>query len=83
MEPYRMCMVCRERRKKSELLRIARVKGESPALDPGQSSPGRGMYLCKSSECLSQAKRRRVIERAFGCADIGGVYELLETELER
>ena len=83
MEPNRMCMVCRERKSKSELLRIVRVKGESPKLDPNQNISGRGMYLCKSSECLSQAKRRRVIERAFGCADDGGVYERLETELER
>lgn len=83
MEPNRMCMVCRERRSKSELLRIVRVKGESPRLDPGQNISGRGMYLCKSSECLSQARRRRVIERALGCADADGVYGLLENELER
>ena len=83
MKPNRMCMVCRERKSKSELLRIARVKGEVPELDREQSVQGRGMYLCKSQECLSQARRRRVIERALGCSDAGGVYELLEREIEQ
>lgn len=80
MKPSRMCMVCRERKDKSELLRIARVKGGEPELDREYAVQGRGMYLCKSRECLSQAARRRVIERALGAAGADDVYELLERE---
>ena len=83
MKPNRMCMVCRERKSKSELLRIARIKGEMPELDREQSVQGSGMYLCRSQDCLSQARRRRVIERALGSSDASGVYELLEREIEQ
>lgn len=83
MKPNRMCMVCRERKPKSELFRIARTKGGEPEADAEQTVQGRGMYLCKSRECLSQARRRRVVERALGASDANEVYELLEREAER
>ncbi len=81
MEPTRMCMVCRERRPKSELLRIARVRGGEAETDVGQTIQGRGMYICRSRECVSQARRRRVIERALGSCGADKVYDMLEREV--
>lgn len=77
MRPLRMCMVCRERKEKQELVRVVCAKGDVPRLDLKGKSEGRGMYLCKSADCVKQAERRRVIERAFSCRVEKSVYEEL------
>lgn len=77
MRPLRMCMVCRERKEKQELIRVTCAKGKTPRLDLTGKGEGRGMYLCKSAACVRQAEKRRVIERAFSCKAEKGVYEEL------
>ena len=71
----RMCMVCRERREKRDLIRIVKTAESPPAIDPTHKAQGRGMYLCSSAECTGQAQKRRVVERAFSCAVDPGLYE--------
>lgn len=77
MKPLRMCMVCRERKEKHDLIRIARQKGTALKIDPAGRLPGRGAYLCKDSTCILQAQKRRVLERAFSSQVDGVIYEAL------
>lgn len=74
MTVQRMCAVCRQRFDKSELLRIVRFKDGEIKVDPSGKMQGRGMYICKNSECLSQAEKRRVIERAFSVKTCPEIY---------
>lgn len=69
-------MVCRERKEKHDLIRIARQKGEAPQIDPAGKLSGRGAYLCKDSKCILQAQKRRALERAFS-AQADAAYEQL------
>lgn len=67
--PVRMCVGCRERTAKSELLRIvvgADVSGHQ-ALTPDltNTATGRGAYLHRRIACLEQAVRRRALSRAL------------------
>ena len=54
--PQRSCVVCRQRRDKRELTRIALgADGTSAVIDSAARAPGRGAYLCESTACWEQA----------------------------
>ncbi|WP_117237102.1 YlxR family protein [Thermus sediminis] len=58
--PLRMCVACRRRRPKGELLRVL-LKGEGFLLDPTGKLPGRGAYVCPDNpECWKEKKLRRL-----------------------
>ncbi|EKO38227.1 MAG: putative nucleic-acid-binding protein implicated in transcription termination [Solidesulfovibrio magneticus str. Maddingley MBC34] len=54
--PVRMCVICRERFPKSELVRhVAAAEGEAGlAPDPRAVLPGRGHYLCANPACAEK-----------------------------
>lgn len=82
MKPLRMCMVCRQRREKSELIRIVSAPPNGAALDPNGRMPGRGGYLCRSLTCIGQAQKRRALERAFSHPIAPEAYARLLREAE-
>lgn len=82
MKPQRMCMVCRERAEKEQLIRIVKNKEGSIALDLTYKLPGRGAYLCKDKDCIGQAQKRRALERAFSCKVEASVYQELQEAAE-
>ncbi len=57
--PIRMCMGCRKRREKKELIRL--TKNAEGAFAPGEkkNSPGRGFYLCPDPECFTRAQKKQ------------------------
>ncbi|MBR5152563.1 MAG: YlxR family protein [Clostridia bacterium] len=81
MTPLRMCTVCRERKEKKDLIRIVCNKETGIAIDRKGNLSGRGAYLCRTEECVSQAQKRKVLERTFSRAVEAGVYEALQEEL--
>lgn len=74
MTVQRMCAVCRQRFDKSELLRIVKFKDGEVKIDESGRLQGRGMYICKNRQCLSQAEKRKVIERAFSVKTNPDIY---------
>lgn len=79
MKPLRMCAVCRERREKDSLIRIAKNSNGDIALDSNGAAPGRGAYICRSGPCIKAAQKRRALERAFSTAVPTELYtELLQ-----
>ena len=62
--PVRMCIGCRVRAGKSELLRVTARDGACLP-DPRSRHPGRGAYLHPTLGCLDQAERRRAFPRAL------------------
>lgn len=77
MIPQRMCAVCRERREKSELLRITKTRDGAVGIDESGKGEGRGAYICKSGDCLKNAEKRRALERSFGCRIDSDIYNRL------
>lgn len=67
--PVRMCIGCRERATKSELVRIVigtDTVGQPAAVpDPAATAPGRGAHLHPTIECFELAVRRRAFSRAL------------------
>ena len=64
--PVRMCIGCRGRRKKEEMLRFIRGPGDTLRLNGKRSQRGRGLYLCPNLNCLKLARKRVQVERVLG-----------------
>ena len=79
--PKRLCVACREMREKKDLVRIAKSKDGEISLDLTGKAPGRGAYLCKSTECLKKAQKSRALERAFSESISDEVYAGLSKKL--
>ena len=64
--PERMCVVCREHKEKSELLRIVLTEEAGYALDPKGRMAGRGTYVCASEECVRRGYAKQIFEKNLG-----------------
>lgn len=56
--PTRMCVGCRKRRKKIEMVRFVLKKEERPLLPADKKEGGRGIYLCPDPSCLTMARKK-------------------------
>lgn len=76
--PIRTCVGCGEKKDKSTLMRVVRSTQGDVFLDISGRANGRGVYLCRSSECLSKACRSRALERSLKMKIEKEVYDQLQ-----
>lgn len=81
--PLRRCVACGEQREKKELLRMVRTPQGEILIDDSGRKNGRGAYLCKSLGCLTLAKKKHSLERAWKIPVEDAVYESLKEELKK
>ena len=60
--PIRSCFICRKRFEKKQLMRFVcknehKAKKVPEQADPEQLLPGRGIYVCNSSECIKRLEK--------------------------
>lgn len=60
-----MCVGCRERFLKLDLIRIVRTPKNEILIDKKGKLSGRGAYVCKNVDCLSKAYKTRALQRAL------------------
>ncbi|MBE6851544.1 MAG: YlxR family protein [Ruminococcus sp.] len=75
--PMRMCIGCGEMKPKKELIRVVKSPEGEITLDFTGKKAGRGAYLCRSQECLTQAQKSRRLEKSFSCKVAPEVYEVM------
>ena len=80
--PMRQCIGCGQMKGKREMMRILKTAEGDIALDMTGRKNGRGAYLCRSMECLKQARKIRGLERSFRMSIPDEVYDSLEKEFE-
>ena len=80
--PMRQCLGCREMKPKAELVRIVRSPEGAVTLDLKGRAPGRGAYLCRSSECIKRALKSKGLERVFSMKIEENLEEALRQEME-
>ena len=79
--PMRQCAGCREMKPKRELVRVVRSPEGAISLDTTGKSSGRGVYLCRSAECLKKARKSNSLARSLDTPIPDKVYEALEAEM--
>lgn len=77
----RMCTGCGEMKPKSELVRVVKSPEGQISVDLSGKKPGRGAYICRSVDCLRNARKARRLERSFSCRIDDSVYDSMEKEL--
>jgi len=78
--PQRMCVSCRVRRNKMDLIRVVLMPDGLVAMDPTGKKPGRGAYVCKTKECLAQAVKTHRFDRGLKTEISSDVVESLLQE---
>ena len=81
-KPMRMCIVCRGRQEKHNLVRIVKNKENDIVLDVKGNMQGRGAYICESEKCVDTAKNKKHLNRAFKCAVDDKIFDEI-SELKR
>ncbi len=61
--PLRICIGCREKMPKNELVRIVRTPENEIMLDTTGKKSGRGAYICLREECFKKAVKGKRLER--------------------
>ena len=81
--PIRQCVGCRERKNKSELIRIVKTPEGDIITDltGKKNGKGKGMYICRNADCLSLVKKKRIFEQSFVPAFSNDIYDNLKKEL--
>jgi len=63
--PERMCVGCREKKPKRDMVRIVRSTEGTVELDFTGKKSGRGAYICYNITCLEKAKKNKALERGL------------------
>lgn len=79
--PMRQCTGCREMKPKKELIRVVRSAEGEISIDSRGKKPGRGAYICPSSDCLKKAIKTKALERAFDVKIPDEIYSQLEEQM--
>jgi len=63
--PIRTCVACRQTDEKRDLFRVVRLPDGTTVHDTKGKLSGRGAYVCAEIECITNAKKRRQLERSL------------------
>ncbi|WP_297405921.1 DUF448 domain-containing protein [uncultured Cetobacterium sp.] len=57
--PERTCVVCREKKDKKDLFRIAKISESNYSFDEKQKMQTRSIYVCKTHECIQRISKNK------------------------
>lgn len=75
--PQRRCVGCNNMKDKKELIRVVRSAEGEVSIDKVGKKPGRGAYVCPTSECITKAVKEKRLEKALDVSIGNEVYEKL------
>ena len=81
--PLRQCVGCGEMKGKRDMMRVLKTAENEICLDITGKKNGRGAYVCKSRECLLNARKSKGLERSFKMSIPNEVYDTLEREFDK
>ena len=77
-----MCIGCGMQKDKEDLIRIVKNKQGEILLDKVGRLPGRGAYICNSSECLEKLIKSKRLEKNFEMKIEDTIYEELRKAIK-
>ena len=82
-KPQRMCVSCKTRADKKDLLRVVLLPSGDIAYDPSGRLPGRGSYLCRKEECImAELKAHRLSKGLRHQVDEDDLKKIADTILK-
>ena len=76
----RRCIVCRNVKHKSELLRVVKT-ADNFSLDLTGKQDGRGAYVCKSQDCVASLVKRRNLDKVFKIKLPDKLYDMIKEQV--
>lgn len=76
-EPLRMCVVTRELKPKSELIRLVKINNQI-VVDLKQKAQARGVWVSKDPDVIQKMQKTKALNRAFKCDVPASVYVQVE-----
>ena len=76
----RRCIVCRNVKHKSELLRVVKT-ADNFSLDLTGKQDGRGAYVCKSPDCVASLVKRRNLDKVFKIKLPDKLYDMIKEQV--
>ena len=77
----RQCIACRNRFLKQNLIRISKSE-TGVILGDDKKINGRGVYVCKTSDCINWVMKKKLLNRAFKTVIADEIYENLRGYIE-
>ena len=81
-KPCRMCMVCRERKPKTELFRVVKKSSGEIDLDLTGKADGRGAYICKEGNCKEKLLKSKALNKSYKINISQEVYDKILDKLK-
>ncbi len=63
--PLRVCVGCKEKKNKKELVRIVKTPEGTIEVDFAGKKAGRGAYICPQEKCLDIAIKKKSLEKSL------------------
>lgn len=76
--PQRTCIGCNSKKDKKDLIRVVKNKDGVISVDLTGKKEGRGVYICKTEECLNKAIKNKKMSSAFEMKIDEKIYESLK-----
>ncbi len=64
-EVLRMCIACRQRKSKQELIRVAFSDDFNTCCIDAPKADGRGVYICRNRACIDKCIKQKSINRTM------------------
>ena len=77
-----MCIVCRERKPKSELFRVIKKSSGEIDLDLTGKADGRGAYICKEGNCKEKLLKSKALNKSYKINVSQEVYDKILDKLK-
>lgn len=77
----RICLVTREKKNRTQLIRVVKTPQGVVVIDKSYILQGRGCYISKDMKCIQFAKKKNLLSRALRTTVEDSVYEQLEKEI--
>ncbi len=81
--PMRKCIGCMESFPKKELCRIVKNKDNEINFDSTGKMNGRGIYICKKTECFEKAVKSKRLSKSLEAEIPDEVYEAIKAEIAK
>ena len=75
----RQCASCRCHKNKDEMIRFV-ILDNNVVIDDTHTLSGRGIYLCKSEECINNAKKKNLVNKGL---KFSGSLDIYDEPLEK